>query len=324
MPKSGQIYTMFISCPSDVDEFISDIKEAVDDFNNTYGKKNGIIINTTHWKKDSYPHSSKEKSAQEEINMQLLSEADMMAGFFWTRFGQPTEKYGSGTEEEINYMLDNGKDVFLYFLDKEVAPSKIDAEQLMRINEFRSKRKDLYKVLKDTGELTPTLTLDLQKHFDKKTDNNENSQKKNPTNNRSNSRNSKSILWVDDHPENNTYGREYFDSNGIEVIPVLSTQQALRYLENYNVDIIISDMKRKEGAFEGYALLDTLREKGNETPFIIFCGERRKEFIEETIKHGGQGLTNDFSELFNIVTKILLGTFEGQRYLGKWTSIDLQ
>ena len=65
----------------------------------------------------------------------------MALGVFWTRFGTPTENYGSGTEEEIERMLSMGKQVFLYFLDKPLSPSKIDQEQYKKILLFKDKHK---------------------------------------------------------------------------------------------------------------------------------------------------------------------------------------
>lgn len=58
---------------------------------------------------------------------------------FWTRFGTPTDKYGSGTEEEIEEMLSAGKQVFMYFLDAPKNPSKVDMEQYKKLENFKEK-----------------------------------------------------------------------------------------------------------------------------------------------------------------------------------------
>ena len=47
---------------------------------------------------------------------------------FWTRFGSPTDEYGSGTEEEIEIMLQSGKQVFMYFSDKPISPSEMNSD----------------------------------------------------------------------------------------------------------------------------------------------------------------------------------------------------
>ena len=113
--------------------------------------------------------------------------------------------------------------------------------------------------------------------------------------------NSKSILWVDDRPENNIYEREAFEAVGISIALSLNTEDALKQLLYRKFSAIISDMGRKEGPREGYVLLDRIREMRDDTPFVFYAASRDPEHIQETRKHGGQGCTNNAKELFNIV-----------------------
>lgn len=312
MAKSVTSYSLLISCPSDVVNFLDNIKDAIDSFNHGFGRNNNIIVNYLHWSKDVYSNISKNGSPQGEVSNQIFGdeddeyEVDMLVGIFWTRFGTPTQKYGSGTEEEINIMLDSGKPVILYFLDKPIPPSEIDTEQIKRIQEFKKlhDKDGIYRVLKDEAELGLRLRDDLELRFA--------AQLKKQNKAYASVSNTKTILWVDDRPQNNTEIREFFEGNGIEVIPALSTKQALNYLENNEVSVIISDMGRKEGPREGYVLLDTLRKNGNSTPFIIYAGSNSPEHLKETLKHGGQGNTNNAVELVDMVSAILLGTFYKQ------------
>ncbi|MGX8703965.1 MAG: response regulator [bacterium] len=305
MPKNVTNYSLLISCPSDVKPFLGQINSAIASFNRGYGNKNNIRIETLHWSKDAYANTAKNTTAQGEINKQIVDEADMLIGVFWTRFGQPTQEFGSGTEEEINRMMDANKPVILYFLDKPISPSEIDTEQLQKVNAFKKKHSSdgLYAVLNDEADLSWKLRDELEMRFAKLGSTNE-TQPERPL--------PKSILWVDDHPENNTLGREYFVASGIEVIPVLSTEQALRYLSNNTVSVIISDMGRREGPREGYVLLDELRKRGNNTPFLIFAGSNSEKHYQETLRHGGQGCSNSFYDLFNMVSAILLDS-EGKQ-----------
>lgn len=127
MAKDIKVYDLLISCPSDVSEYVEMLEKEVNHFNNFFGRKNNIIVRTRHWSKDSYSEFGNQP--QELLNKQIVDSSDMALGVFWTRFGTPTENYGSGTEEEIERMLSMGKQVFLYFLDKPLSPSKIDQEQ---------------------------------------------------------------------------------------------------------------------------------------------------------------------------------------------------
>ncbi len=79
------------------------------------------------------------------------------------------------------------------------------------------------------------------------------------------------ILWVDDRSENNVYERKAFEAQGIEFTLALSTDGALELLKTNNFSAIISDMGRKEGAQEGYVLLEKLRAMGDKTAFRIYA-----------------------------------------------------
>jgi CheY-like chemotaxis protein len=114
------------------------------------------------------------------------------------------------------------------------------------------------------------------------------------------------ILWVDDNPDNNLYERRAFEAVGLRLTLATSTNEALDLLERNSYATIISDMGRREGPREGYALLDALRRQGNETPFFIYAGSSQPEHQRETVEHGGQGTTNHPQELFRMVMKALI------------------
>jgi len=115
----------------------------------------------------------------------------------------------------------------------------------------------------------------------------------------------KKILWVDDRPDNNIYERRAFESLGIEFTLALSTQEALELTAKERFGVILSDMGRKEGPREGYALLDALRSRGDKTPFFIYAGSNLPRHKRETDEHGGQGCTNNAQELFEMVRQVL-------------------
>lgn len=300
MTKSITYYKMLILCPSDVVDFLDEIQKTVLSFNLGFGRQNGFFIETKHWPNDDYSNMTKRIPEHEEIKKQFLSEADLLFGFFETSFGASTEECGLNTEEVIDFMLDKGKPVIIYFLRKTTNSSKIDGVQSKRINEFKNLHKNdkLYRILEDKTVLSLRLRKDLEQHVTEMQKRNKKSLQPSQQ---------KTILWVDDNPENNIYGRKRFENSGIEVVSVLSTKQALHYLEHNKVSVIISDMIRKEGKTEGYVLLDALREKSDKTPFLIFSGSKSKKYTEDTIRHGGQGNTNDFSELFSMVSDIIGG-----------------
>ena len=86
---------------------------------------------------------------------------------FWTRFGTSTDKYESGTEEEIEIMLADGKQVFMYFSDKPIIPSQYDSVQYAKIQAFREKYKDrgVYFTYSSDEEFEKMFFAHLSQHF---------------------------------------------------------------------------------------------------------------------------------------------------------------
>lgn len=140
MPKDIVQYDLLISCPSDIIEEIKLIEEVVTQFNTQFSDVLGITVRTKHWRKNSYAQSGGKPQAL--LNEQFVCGCDAAVALLWTRFGSPTDTYGSGTEEEIEIMLSSGKQVFMYFSDKPLPPSQQNPAEYTRVQEFRKKYKD--------------------------------------------------------------------------------------------------------------------------------------------------------------------------------------
>ena len=115
------------------------------------------------------------------------------------------------------------------------------------------------------------------------------------------------ILWVDDRPANNEYERQAFEGVGLRFTLALSTDEAFERLSQNKYAAIISDMGRREGPREGYVLLDRLRRQGDRTPLFFYASSNAPEHKRETQEHGGQGCTNKAQELFEMVTRAVIG-----------------
>lgn len=156
MPKNVTQYELLISCPGDVKKEVDIIHEVVHKFNSEFSKTLGIMIQERHWETDSYPASG--DKAQAILNKQFINDCDAAVAIFWTRFGTPTDEYGSGTEEEIEGMIKNNKQVFMYFSDMNMHPSQFDSEEYKKIQHFQEKYKyngyyGTYKTLDSFKEL---------------------------------------------------------------------------------------------------------------------------------------------------------------------------
>lgn len=171
MPRKLTEYTLLFSCPGDAyKECHAVIQSAVDDFN-MYAKSSlSISLELIHWFADSYPQSGGHPQAL--LNSQIVDNADAAIAIFWTRFGTPTDEYDSGTEEEIELLINSNKQVFLYFLDKAVPPSMTDSyeyqEQRRKIALYRKKyenNKGIYRVVADENELKEQFSQHLFLYF---------------------------------------------------------------------------------------------------------------------------------------------------------------
>lgn len=165
MPIKTITYNILISCPGDIVEEVDVINDVITQFNELYASSFHITLKTRHWSKSSYPASG--KHPQDILNEQFVKDCDAAIAIFWTRFGTPTDKYGSGSEEEISIMLDSDKQVFLYFSERQIPPDKISTDQLNRVRSFRDNYHDkgLYCTYTSLEEFRSLLLGHLTKYF---------------------------------------------------------------------------------------------------------------------------------------------------------------
>lgn len=170
MSKTFTKYYLLLSCPNDANTFIPAIKDSVERFNMTYGESNDLYIELKHWSLNSFAQSG--KTAQHILNEQLVDNCDFCVALFWNRFGTPTDKYDSGTEEEIDLMMQQNKNVFLYHITAPSGTNKAYNAQRKKITDFLKKYKGLYKTVNSTTELQEDLFKGLQSYFISKKDQN--------------------------------------------------------------------------------------------------------------------------------------------------------
>lgn len=136
MPYSANVFSVFVASPSDVSDERAIVRQVLSDWNAVNARHQGIVFQTLGWEKDVYPAFG--SGPQEEINRQILEEADILVGVFWTRIGTPTAEHPSGTVEEIKKHHEAGKPLMLYFSNQPVVMDSVDPEQYSKLQEFRS------------------------------------------------------------------------------------------------------------------------------------------------------------------------------------------
>jgi hypothetical protein len=100
-----------------------------------------VTLRAVGWPDDVRPGVNTD--AQAEINRQIGSSYDIYVGVIGTRFGTPTPRASSGTEEELEKAVNSFRinpralRVLLYFKRAVGDPFAMDLEQLAKVKAFR-------------------------------------------------------------------------------------------------------------------------------------------------------------------------------------------
>ena len=95
--ETVQLFSLFLSAPSDVTEEHEIVEGIIRDWNLQHGRAGGVRVELVHWRTHAYPAVGRRPQAL--INKQAFDKSDLVVGIFWSKFGTPTGRYGSGTEE---------------------------------------------------------------------------------------------------------------------------------------------------------------------------------------------------------------------------------
>ncbi len=120
----------------------------------------------------------------------------------------------------------------------------------------------------------------------------------------------KSILWVDDRPENDAFEIAKLQEDGYEIATATSTKAALAQLESGSVwpDLVISDMGRREGTLyrrtAGLDLIRAVRAKNIDVPIFIYASnEAVRKYSDQVREAGGNGITASPMELMEFIAR---------------------
>lgn len=138
-----RLIKVFLATPSDVMQERQIAKDVLDSINRTMGTEKGVRFEVVGWDTDSYPAYGKD--AQAVINDQIadMAQFDLFVGIMWNRFGTPTPRAGSGTEEEFRRAVEslesNGRPaIMFYFNQRPYNPSnREEAGQKLKVLAFK-------------------------------------------------------------------------------------------------------------------------------------------------------------------------------------------
>lgn len=140
MPSDVKILRVFIASPSDVQLERTAMKEVVAELNILWGEDNSVRLELVGWESNVRPGFGDD--AQDVINDQIADNYDIFVGIMWARYGQPTGRADSGTEEEFANAfrrLTKGDpiEILFYFKNAAISPSNVDPEQFTKVCAFK-------------------------------------------------------------------------------------------------------------------------------------------------------------------------------------------
>ncbi|MDR2172532.1 MAG: DUF4062 domain-containing protein [Planctomycetaceae bacterium] len=164
---SARVYRVFIASPSDVKAEREHIQNVLSRWNTLHSQQAKKIFLPVCWENNSYPESGIHPQAA--INKQVLKDADILIGVFWSRLGTATENYPSGTIEEYEEHIKSKKPAMLYFSKANVPQENFDSEQYNSLQQFKEscKTKSLYKEYENADKFSDLLSDDLTNMINK-------------------------------------------------------------------------------------------------------------------------------------------------------------
>jgi hypothetical protein len=135
MPYFATVFRVMIASPSDVEQERAIARKVIHKWNDLHSEEKEIVLLPIGWETHSHPESG--DRPQSILNKQILENADLLIGIFWTRIGTPTDEAESGTIEEIEKHIKVDKPAMLYFSNKAIDPNKIDNEQYEKVKAFK-------------------------------------------------------------------------------------------------------------------------------------------------------------------------------------------
>jgi hypothetical protein len=171
MPRTELVVRVFVAAPDDVRDEVTALFEVVEELNRIHSLHSGVRLEPVNWRTDAVPGLGTDPQAV--IYDQIGGEYDIFVGILWAKFGMPTPRAGSGTEEEFEnarrrYQSDpKSVRVMLYFKNAPIALDDIDPTQLASVRGFRSRvgNEALYSTFADHDDFVSLLRLHLTRHI---------------------------------------------------------------------------------------------------------------------------------------------------------------
>jgi len=162
MSYKATVFKVMIASPNDVTDERSIIRDVLTEWNVVNSDSRRIVLLPVGWETHVSPDMG--DRPQKIINKQVLKDCDMIVGVFWTRIGTPTDEYVSGTVEEIEEYIKEGKPVMLYFSSARVILDNVDQDQYAELNKFKDscKSRSIFETYADLNDFKSKFYRQLQ------------------------------------------------------------------------------------------------------------------------------------------------------------------
>lgn len=128
----NEIFKIMIGAPSDAEEYVLAAIQQIEQWNAIYSDTFHITIQPLHWSLNTYPQVG---HPQRTINDAVVPNSQMLIAIFNEKLGNPTENAESGTIEEINLHIEQGKNVQVYFCKKPRGTSNGESQRIQKYKE---------------------------------------------------------------------------------------------------------------------------------------------------------------------------------------------
>ena len=132
-----------LASPGDVQRERDTVPEVIDELNRGVGELVGARFELSRWETDAHPGFHVEGPQGLIDRILRITDADVVIGIFWKRFGTPAKDAGSGTEHEFRVAYKAWKkrrrpEIMMYFREKSYQPrTKEETDQWGKVLEFR-------------------------------------------------------------------------------------------------------------------------------------------------------------------------------------------
>lgn len=134
MGYTAHVLRAMIASPGDITEARDAVEAAIHGWNIANAQNKLIILQPWRWESAAVPILG--GHPQELINAQGVDDSDIVFALFGSRLGSPTPDAVSGTVEEIERAVEQGKPVHLYFSTAPL-PNDVDTAQLDGLRAFK-------------------------------------------------------------------------------------------------------------------------------------------------------------------------------------------